>query len=59
MMNEPKKEMVEFSIRIPIELNEKIERDAEAAERKKNQQVNFIIKEFYETKKEQEDAAAA
>lgn len=54
---ESKKEMVEFSIRVPADLNEKIENDAQLAERKKNQQVNFIIKEHYESK-EAEKAAA-
>lgn len=57
-MEKGKKEFVEFSIRVPVDLNEKIEADAELAERKKNQQVNFIIKEHYESK-ETEKAALA
>jgi hypothetical protein len=52
-----KKEFVEFSIRVPVDLNEKIEADAELAERKKNQQVNFIIKEHYESQEEQLEKA--
>jgi predicted DNA-binding protein len=41
---EKKKDFVEFSIRVPVDLNEKLEADAARAERKKNQQVNWIIK---------------
>lgn len=55
---ENKKEFVEFSIRLPIDLNEKLEADARVAERKKNQQVNFIIKEHYESKESEKTATA-
>jgi hypothetical protein len=54
-----KKEFVEFSIRVPVDLNEKIEADAALAERKKNQQVNFIIKEHYESLEQQIEKAQA
>lgn len=53
-----KKEMVSFTVRVPAELNEKLEADADKLFMgNKNLQVNSIIKEHYESKKVEKAAA--
>jgi predicted DNA-binding protein len=49
-MSDEKSDYKEFSIRIPVELDEKIEIDRKLAKpkRSKNSQVNFIIENYYE-----------
>lgn len=45
---------VSFNVRIPEELNEKIKRISEEENRSKNQQIEYILKEYvrkYETEK--------
>ena len=43
-----KKKTISFSVSLPEELNEKIEREAESQERSKNLQINWIVKKYYE-----------
>jgi predicted DNA-binding protein len=49
-ISDEKSDYKEFSIRIPVELDEKIEIDRKLAKpkRSKNSQVNFIIENYYE-----------
>ena len=46
-MIEEKNEFKEFSIRIPVELDELIQRDAQQNKRSKSKQVNFVLEEHY------------
>lgn len=45
---------ISFNVRIPTELNEKIKKISEEENRSKNQQIEYILKEYvkkYETEK--------
>ena len=44
-----KKKTISFSVSLPQELNEKVEREAESQERSKNLQINWIVKKYYES----------
>lgn len=44
------KEYKEFSIRIPVELDDLIQQDALQNKRSKSKQVNFVLEEYYAEK---------
>lgn len=52
-----KKEFIEFSIRVPVEINNKLVADAAKEQRNKNQQVNWILDKYYETAGPEKTAA--
>ena len=58
-MSDKKKKLVSFSVNLPEDLNEKVERDAAIEMRSKNLQINWIVAKYYDSMEAETATATA